>query len=223
MKYTTISTVLSLFVIVIVFAVYASTVSDANLENFSDSEKIKFYSRPKMQGTKYELSMREQVHRIPQHQIGRFRSVEIPELYALLIFNDLNVRFENTVKLTGKIEDLNRSLKAIPQWKGNIKSAAIIGENIKIYQQPNFKGEGFYLNSNGGLVINHGGPPNDQAAKNYVRTDIKSFIVPRGLQILVLVLDGKTNMLHRFPAGAYPNTTIEDVKGLHLIITTDRY
>jgi hypothetical protein len=123
----------------------------------------------------------------------------------------------------GKIANLEESLKKVSTWKGPIKSVFITGNSLQVFVKPNFEGEAKYLPSFLGTVAYQGGPSNEQEAKTYKQKDVTSFIVPRGIQLIVITGTGPIKTTQRYLAGKYPNTVIPDVKEVQIALVSDRY
>lgn len=221
MKGRTISAIFTLLLVIISFSLYANTTT----EGFVEDQKIIFYSQKDMKGSTYEVGLNKGTFRIPNQHIGTLSSVEIPEMYALFVYNNQDIyKFTAVAKLTGRIKDLKQSLSRLPQWTGYVSSAAIIGDYIKVYTQPNFGGKPMYMPSKNGTATYPAGPSNSTEAQTYVRTDIKSFVVPRGLKVIVDFVSVQGQITSKtYTAGAYPDTTIPDVLGVKVSLRSDAY
>lgn len=103
-----------------------------------------------------------------------------------------------------------------PKKQGNNDSKV-----VRLYAQPDFKGDAIDFIFPKGINIGQGGPNPGQDEKTYKATDVKSFIVPQGVQLIVLSFpNGKPNIT-KYVAGSY-QISIPDVKGQYIITTTDK-
>ncbi len=227
MKYRTISTILVMLVILVVFSVYASQVHYV-AEHFVDSDQITLYSGINMTGKKLVLDMKKQNHIIPADWVGKIKSVEVPRMYALLAYNDTTSRTivkpdGNAAFIKGNINDLEDALKKVPTWTGTVKSVLIAGEHMQVFKKPGFQGNPLYVPSLLGTATYQGGPRTEKDAKTYKRDDIMSFIIPRGMQLIVTTSKGVVKTSTIYPAGNYENTVIPDVKGVQIALRPARW
>lgn len=92
----------------------------------------------------------------------------------------------------------------------------------RLYSERDFKGESIDIPTRTGIKITLGGPKQGEDEKKYKRQDFKSFLVPQGVQLIVLSLVGDKPSIHKYAAGSYNNITIPDVKGQLIIVTSDK-
>lgn len=220
-----ISSVISLLAILIIVSVYAAIINVSNQEKFynnsaNDIQNVKavFYTEKNFGGDIYEITMSQSKHLIPRKWIGKFKSVQVPDMYAIYAASN-----HSAVRIIGNVPDLAETLNSLSQWKGDIAEVIIVGYYIKGFPQRDFKGSPMYLLSNDGFYYGRGGPDNAEQAKTFVKNDVGSFIVPHGLQVVLLsTVDGKIKA-DRFVAGSYHDSMISDDNGTQLIITSNKY
>lgn len=89
---------------------------------------------------------------------------------------------------------------------------------IRLYSEPEFKGKSFDVRMPKGIIMAAAGPkPGEE--KTYKGIDIKSFIVPQGVQFIVVSIGNKSSIT-KYREGSY-NITIPDVTGQYIIINRD--
>ncbi len=207
--------IIFLFVVIIVCSLYPNIV----IETYAiKDELVQFYPKKNYNGVPFEVELYKKKYAIPEEYRGKVRSVSIPQMYALHVYN--NDSFKGTpAKLMGNVHDIDVVLQKTPGWTGSIVGVKVVGEYIQIYEKPEFKGRQLSLLSSMGPVVLEGGPPKGKQVKSYKREDVLSFRIPQGLIVVVTTIaeDGSTEQ-KQYSGGDYPRTAIQDILGTRIII-----
>lgn len=207
-----------LLLIIIVASLYSSIIVEGYISDNLKEQIVQFFPQKYYNGTPFEMELYKKKYVIPEEFRGKIQSVSIPDMYALYVYS--NDSFTGTyAKLVGNVPDIDAVLRKTPGWTGSIVGVKIIGEFIRIYEKPEFKGRNVGLLSSQGYVLFTLGPQNAQQASSYKRGDGMSFRVPKGLIVIVTTItDDGTTEQKQYSGGNYPTTAIPDTQGTKLVI-----
>jgi hypothetical protein len=210
--------IMFLLLVIIVASLYSSITIEGYASDTLKEQIVQFFPQKYYNGVPFEMELYKKKYVIPEEFRGKVQSVSIPDMYALYVYS--NDSFSGTyAKLMGNVPDIDAVLQNTPGWTGSIVGVKVIGEYIRVYEKPEFKGRNVRLLSKQGYALFKIGPQDAQQVSSYKREDAMSFRVPKGLIVVVTTIteDG-TREQKQYSGGDYPTTVIPDTLGTKLFI-----